>query len=158
MLPSYVFLGVVVVTTSLWVASDHSLMPSDEAAAALCAKLKVGQIVRADVSRVRSPDQLRLWWALVQLAFDAQSYYGTLEDFAAAVKCALGHCHVVVRPDGSVIQRPKSIALGNLSQEAFNQFFDAAEKLLSEKMGVTVESLREESRIPLKGERELAAG
>lgn len=135
-------------TTSVWIATSSGLAPSDEEAAKLCAKLKLGQTVRAEVVQMRSPEQHRLFYALASLAFGQQSYYGTLEDFVAAIKCALGHCHVVVQPDGTVVQRPKSIAFGNMKQSEFQQFFDATEKLLSEKMGVSIESLRAEASLP----------
>lgn len=135
-------------TVSLWVATDHGLVPSDEAAAAICAKLKPRQIVRAEIVRLRSPEQHRLFFALMNVAFEQQSYYATLEDFVGAVKCALGHCHVTVLPDGNVMQQPKSIAFGNMKQDDFQQFFNAAEKFLAEKMGVTVESLRAQTDLP----------
>ena len=135
-------------TTSVWIATSSGLAPSDEEAAKLCAKLDVGQIVRAEVVKMRSPEQHRLWWALVTFAHGHQSYYATVEDFAAAIKCALGHCHVITMPDGTIVQRPKSIAFGNMKQSEFQQFFDATEKLLSEKMGVSIESLRAEASLP----------
>lgn len=146
---------------SIWTASDSGLVPGDEEAAKLCAKLKLGQQVRVEVTRLRSPDQLKLWWALVDLAFSHQSYYATKEDFADAIKCALGHCHVITMPDGRIVQRPKSIALGNMKQADFQQFFDATEKLLAEKMSVTVDSLRAEASLPpsiAAGARMLGAG
>lgn len=135
-------------TVSLWIATDSGLAPSDEEAAKLCAGLKPGQQVRAEVVRMRSPEQHRLWWALVTLAHGHQSYYATVKDFADAIKCALGHCHVITLPDGTIVQRPKSIAFGNMKQTAFNEMFNATEKLLAEKMGVTVESLRAEASLP----------
>lgn len=136
-------------TYSLWkVASKTTLEPADDAAAAVLAARKTGQFVRAEVASVRSPEQLRLWWALITAGWGAQDFYATTEDFAAAVKCALGHAYVVVQPDGTVIQRPKSIALGNMKSDSFNEFMDATTKLLAEKMGVTVDSLRAEASLP----------
>jgi hypothetical protein len=135
-------------TVSVWTASSTGLVPADEESAKLCTKLKVGQQVRAEVVRMRSPEQHRLWWALASIAFDQQSFYATLEDFAGAIKCALGHAYIVTMPDGSVLQRPKSIAFGNMKQAEFQQFFDATEKLLSEKMGISIETLRGEVGLP----------
>lgn len=132
-------------TTSVWIATSSGLAPSDEEAAKLCARLKVGQEVRAEVVQMRSPEQHRLWWALVSFAHGHQSYYATVEDFADAIKCALGHCHVITLPDGTIVQRPKSIAFGNMKQSEFKPFFNATERLLSEKMGVSIEDLRREA-------------
>lgn len=131
-------------TTSIWTATTAGLMPGDERAAELCRKLKIGQQVRADVVRMRSPEQLRLWWALMDKAHDNQDFYANAEDLSDAVKCHLGHCYTVTLTNGSTVQRPKSIALGNMGQDEFNLLFNAAQKLIAETLGVTVDELSAE--------------
>lgn len=131
-------------TVSIWTATTAGLMPGDVKAAELCRKLKVGQQVRAEITRIRSPDQLRLWWALMDKAVDNQGFYANAEDLSDAVKCHLGHCYTLTLPTGATVQRPKSIALGNMGQDEFNALFDAAQKLIAATLGVTVEDLNAE--------------
>jgi hypothetical protein len=133
-------------TSSLWqVDANGHLVPADDAAAKVRARRKPGAFLKADVSEVRSPDQLRKYWALITKAWENQDHYATKEDLSAAALCAVGHCYRIVRPDGSVVERPKSIAFGNLPQDEFNQIFDAVAKLLAETLGVTPDALRGEA-------------
>jgi len=108
-------------------------------------KLRVGLSYLCDVKLARSPQQLRLYWALITKAWENQSGYATKEDLSAAALCAIGHCYRIKHGDDVVIERPKSIAFGNLDQAEFNQIYDAVADLLAEKLGVTVESLRQEA-------------
>ena len=130
---------------SIWRKTEHGLVPADEHSEAAFARLKVGQYMRADeTARVRSPEQLRLYWALIELALANQDKYATKEDLSDAVKCALGHCYrdeYTVKGQKIVRERAKSIAFGNMPQEEFGVFFDAAQKLLAETLGVTVDEL-----------------
>ena len=64
---------------------------------------------------------------------------------AGTITLAFGY---ITLADGTIVQRPKSIAFGNMKQSEFQQFFDATEKLLSEKMGVSIETLRAEISLP----------
>lgn len=131
---------------SLWrVLENGHLEPADEAADKLRIRKRPGTTVRADVSEVRSPDQLRLYWALITKAWENQDAYASKEDLSAAALCHIGHCYRVQGKDGVVIERAKSIAFGNLPQNEFDQIFNGVSKLLADTLGVTVEDLRGES-------------
>lgn len=127
-----------------WTVSKRGVLePADEAAVRICAK-RVGEVIRADMTPMRSPDQLRLYWKLIDTALQNQSGYATKEDLSAAALCHIGHCHTVKNRDGTTVQRPKSIALGNMEPAEFNQIFDAVAKLLADTLGITVETLNAE--------------
>jgi len=120
------------------------LIAGDEWAIEQLNSLTVGKAVAFEIVKVRNPAQLRAYWALVRFARQHQGYYATDEDMSDAIKCALGHCHVITKGDGTIIQRPKSIAFGNMDQDDFNQFMDGATRLIAETMGVTLDDLKRE--------------
>lgn len=41
----------------------------------------------------------------------------------------------------TIIQVPESVGLGNMDPDKFNAFFDAAQKLLADTLGVTVDDM-----------------
>ena len=133
-------------TYSLWrVLPNGDLTPADDTAAGLKARRKPGAHVRADMSEMRSPSQLRMYWALITKAWENQDAYATKEDLSAAALCHIGHCYRVQGKGGVVIERAKSIAFGNLPAEEFNQIFNAVSDLLATTLGVTTDSLRGEA-------------
>ena len=140
---------------SLWtVTKDGGLTPADDTASRLRFLKKPGMTVRAEMSEVRSPQQLRMWWAQMDVAFEnlpdgVQKHYGDKHGLHAAALCELGYCTEVRRKhkDGSetIIQRPHSIALGNMPQERFNELFNKASDLLAATLGTDAQSLRREA-------------
>lgn len=131
---------------SVWQKTATGAIPADPNAERIYNRTKVGAHFRMDDPvTVRSPAQLRLYWALMDVACDNQSIYADAEELSDAVKCELGYCHTIVRPNGDRIQRPKSIALGNMSAEKFNAFFEAVLELLARTLGVTTDDLRREA-------------
>lgn len=118
--------------------------PGDKIAWEQMQKFAVGKDVLCDIKQVRSPDQLRLYWALITKAWENQESYATKEDLSAAALCSIGHCYTVKRGD-VVIERAKSIAFGNLEQDQFNEIFNAVAELLARTLGVTPDSLRGEA-------------
>lgn len=128
-------------------ADLNSLRPADEQAAANLRKFKLGTFVRADIARVRSPQQLRLWWALITLIHGQQDEWPTVESLSKAILCAIGHGTVERNKSGTMqTLKAKSIAFGNLKQDEFNEIFDRAIRLVCEKIlpGVESDALKSE--------------
>ncbi len=119
---------------SEWQYREGTLWPASEAAVALAAKFKNGQSVRADIKRMRSPRQLRMWWGMIGLIHEHQDTYATREDLSDAFKIWLGHCTEMRLKDGRAAVRAKSIAFGNMKQDSFNELMDAAIKLVCERI------------------------
>ena len=122
-----------------------SLRPASPSAKKVLRSVKwQGFLVMGPAEKVRSPDQLRLWWALADKAFENQSRWAAKGDFVAATKYALGRFHLVPVKGGEIVVLD-SIALGNMSHEDFCAFMDATKKLYARALNVTVEDLREEA-------------
>lgn len=144
------------------------LSPASDLALDAVRRIKEGDTVRVEIATMRSPDQLRKWWARMDRAFDTlpdgtQKHYGDRKGLHAAVLCHLGYCIEIRRKQGdteTIIQRPQSIALGNMAPERFTELFDKAGLLLAETLGCTVEELDEMDSLPASIERgaDLMAG
>lgn len=110
----------------------QALVPADEDAAHWLHRLDAGQAIKADVRRARSPEQLRLWHALVRVIYEHQSQYTTHDDVHEALKIWLGYCQEIRLRDGRTAVKAKSIAFGNMTQDQFQELLDAAIKLVTE--------------------------
>lgn len=111
---------------------NGALMPLDDSGRE--AMRYVGDaIVMVTVSRKRSINRHRWFFALVNLIFENQSHYKTRDELLTVLKIRLGHCDVVVdHTTGEVIRTPKSIAFHNMDETAFAAFCDRTVQLVCE--------------------------
>ncbi len=97
-------------------------------------KRKPGEIVRAEVKRLRNPHQHRLYWALIGLCFEHQTQFATRDQLHNAVKVWLGYCDTVTDKAGREIAIPKSIAFGNMPADQWHDFFNRFIALVCERI------------------------
>jgi hypothetical protein len=100
------------------------LVPCDDAAAAMLAKIKHGDVVQIEVKRPRNIMHHRKFFALLNLVFANQDKYDQPEHLLAALKASVGHCDFLPGKDGMLVAVPKSIAFHKMDQTAFNEFYD----------------------------------
>ncbi len=112
----------------------NAFRPIDAEGLDYLATVKPGETLRADMKRMRNPRQHRLYWAAVNLCFQHQERYPTRAQLHAAIKCWLGYCDEFEGPNGRLISIPKSIAFGNMPQDAWVEFFEAFIKLICERI------------------------
>lgn len=106
--------------------------------------IKDGTSVRCEIKRVRSPKQLRLWWALMSKVADNIERY-TSRQISDNVVCHLGFCDEFTNKQGVLVQRPHSISLGNMKAERFNELMTGAiDFIVKEILPVSPEDLRKE--------------
>lgn len=135
-----------------------AFLPVGSESEAALLKVSDGGHIRVEWRRVRSPEQHDMWWGVVRTAFENQDGYASIEDFASAVLCAIGHCEPSM--DGTRLIA-KSISFGNVPQDEFNTIHQATLKLLAERMGITPETLSAEAGLPsyiADGARNLEGG
>ena len=126
--------------------TKHGLMPATPADEKMLDDAAgIGAFVMVAIRKPRSPQQLRLWWTLVEMVAPSTDYE-TKEALAAALKIAVGAYDVVRELDGTLTKAPKSIALGSMSQDDFNAFFEATIDAICRDVlpGVTADELRAE--------------
>ena len=130
-----------------------ALRPVDEQGVAALRSIPNGDLVSIKIRRSRNLKHHRLFFALMQLVFDNQSRYDSLDHMVTAIKIAVGHCDTIILKDGKVAWIPKSISF-TLGQIEFNQFWDKVITLIVEDYlpGVTREELEREVREMVGGE------
>ena len=71
-----------------------------------------------------------MYFALLNLVFDAQDTYPTLDGLLDAIKIGLGHCDERTTLDGKLFMVPRSISFASMDQTQFSQFFDRTVNLI----------------------------
>lgn len=119
------------------------------------AKWPAGSIVRARYAQVRkhrSLDQLNTLWAcaaLVAYNCDDEMNWSTKEKVIESCKWTIGfvdHSCTIVRKDGAVIMRTKSLSFRDLDQQEANKVVDQLLDVMARKLGTDVETLIAEAK------------
>lgn len=103
----------------------NSLRPADETAEQALQGIKHGDVVSVEIKRPRNLLHSRKFFAMLQIVFDNQEHYTSLDDLRAVCLCEIGHCNTVQRPDG-YIKYPRSMNFASLDQDEFNALYDKA--------------------------------
>ena len=98
--------------------------PASDASAEALRKIKLGDVVRADVRRPRNVKMHNRYWALVAFIWQNQSHFATMEDLHEAIKFRVGLVEPLRLPDGTEIQRAGSINFAAMDQTRFEAFWD----------------------------------
>jgi hypothetical protein len=101
-----------------------ALRPVDDAGDEVLASLPPGDLIKVKITRSRNLAQHRKLFALLQLVFENQSIYPTVEALLTVIKVTLGHCDVVKLPDGQMIPVAHSISFTSMDQTTFNTFYN----------------------------------
>ena len=125
----------------------NRLAPCDEKAEAVLSRIKNGAELRIEITRPRNIRHHRKFYALVNLVFQNQESYKTVDHLVAALKAAVNHCDVIQGADDStLILAPKSISFGSMDQTAFDEFYDRCIDVIAKSFlsGVDEDDLRRE--------------
>lgn len=118
----------------LCVKSLGRLMPSDAVGMDALKAIAEGSTVTARLTQTRNIRFHRLWFALLQTVFEAQSSFVTLDHMHDAIKLGIGFSEERVDLDGVVHTIPKSISFAKLDEDGFRAFFDRAVDLIITKI------------------------
>lgn len=121
-------------------------------------RFKLGEVVRAKVTRARNLAFFRKWWALVKVGYGLweelcprPTYKGEIvhpdfDRFRRDVTILAGFSRPVVNIRGEVRVEAESIAFGNMSEARFEALYSATINVLLHKVlagsGVTEEKIR----------------
>jgi hypothetical protein len=118
--------------------------PTDDASVKEFGRVPLGRVAYVEIITARNPKQHRLMFALLGLLVE-NGYFPTTDAALTAVKIATGHVVPFIDPeDGKTFFTVKSISFANMTQGAFEEFFNAALKAVAAKWldGVTDIQLR----------------
>lgn len=120
------------------------LIPADEQAAQVIERWRMGDGVRARVSRMRNVHFHRKFFALLRVAFDAWEpepceYRGVaavknFERFRKDILILAGFADPVVNLKGEVRMEPKSIGFAAMDEDEFQQVYDKVADVILQKV------------------------
>lgn len=100
-------------------------------------RFKIGEVVKAEVTKPRNLVFFRKWWALVDVGFGlweelcppmqfrGQEVRPNPERFRKDLTILAGYGHPVINLNGEVRFEADSIAFGNMSEEDFEKLYSA---------------------------------
>lgn len=103
----------------------------DDAGKDLLRKIKIGKMVKCDVSQPRNIKHHRKFFALLNTVWSAAGDWPTVDDLLIELKIKLGITReVVIRESGEVVKIVGSISFAAMDQEAFDKFYESAMQAL----------------------------
>lgn len=112
----------------LLIREKIGLVAADPASAEIVQAMRLGEVVTATIRRTRNPRFHRLFYGLLNLVFENQNRYATLEQLLDAVKLNIGYYDLATIPGNPPTQLVKlrSISFAKLDETGFRQFWDQA--------------------------------
>jgi len=105
----------------------RGLMPANRKAEELIGKYADGELLTVDLRPARNVAHHRKLFAMLQLVFESQEKYPTIEHLLTAVKLEAGWYHdALVEWNGTLVYVPKSIDFEKCSQHGFDEFYPRA--------------------------------
>jgi hypothetical protein len=109
--------------------ADGSFVAADPVSLEALDHIRPGTQVRAQITHPRNVAHHRLFFGALQVAFEAQDRFPTVEALLDALKIGLG-LYDTYEISGRQFMRVRSIAFGAMDQAEFARFFDRAVALL----------------------------
>lgn len=131
----------------LWLKKGlRGLDPVDEAGEDFIRHMKLGKLVRAELTTPRNLAMHRKFFALLTLVWSAAGEWPSVEDLLVELKVTLGLTReVVIRGSGEIVKIPASISFAAMSQEDFEKFYERSMRELCQMAGgIKYEALRQE--------------
>jgi len=91
---------------------------------ALMKSWRVGEVVKAKMSKPRNGGHHRKAFALINYIFENQDKYKTVEDLLVEIKLKAGWYKEHLTTKGQIIYVPKSISFSAMDQAEFNIFYN----------------------------------
>ena len=88
-------------------------------------KIPIGTTVKCEISRPRSLQQLRYYWALCNLVASNHATLQTKDQVDQTLRLLTGHCDAVKVRD-NIVYIPRRLAFSKCEQEEFNAFLKRA--------------------------------
>ena len=104
----------------------NALYPAEPEAEQLLHSVGQGELVMVEIRRPRNVYHHRKFFALLNLVYENQEHFKSVDELLAALKLALGYVTIVRTKRFGEIAIPKSINFATMDQPAFEQFYNRA--------------------------------
>lgn len=111
---------------------DGAPVPLDETGRKALRKYE-GRTVKIDMKVPRNIRFHRKLFAMLQIVFENQDHYKSLDLLLDVCKLETGHCHVI-KTRRKIYAIPKSISFAQLDETAFNDFYKRATHWVAEEV------------------------
>lgn len=101
------------------------LVATDDRSEAWLSSVKIGECIEVKGKRSRNLQHTRKFFSMLQLIFNNQERYATLDHLLIAFKFAIHHTEIIRTKRGD-IEVPKSISFASMPQDQFDQFYQRA--------------------------------
>jgi len=101
-------------------------MPDNEETVLAMQKVKTGEVISVTYVKPRNYQFHKKFMALVQIVYDNQDKYSSIEDVLTEIKLQVGHYEEHVSLGGKIIYKPKSISFAKMDEIEFNDFYSKA--------------------------------
>lgn len=103
------------------------LAAMDDAGKEMLRKIKVGKVVRCEVTQPRNIQHHRKFFALLNTVWQAAGDWATVDDLLIELKIKLGITkEIVIRESGEVVKIVGSISFAAMDQTEFDKFYERA--------------------------------
>lgn len=107
------------------------LKASDDASVEVLRRVKLGKVVRVELTTPRNISHHRKFFALLNLVWTSAGDWPSLEDLLIELKVRLGlFREITLRDTGEVVKIPGSISFAKMDQLKFEEFYERALKEL----------------------------
>lgn len=104
-----------------------SLIPDGERDAERLKRFKVGDVIKAEVTKPRNYANHKRLFSLLTLIAETSDVYDNVEKALVAVKIASGHVDFLPNPEtGELVAVPRSIAYESMDEIQFSEWFESA--------------------------------
>lgn len=110
------------------------LKPVDGPGYAAIEEMTRGEELRVKITRFRNPKFHRLFFALINLVYQNQDEFATMEQMLDAIKRAIGYVEERKDLDGQLYYVSKSISFAKMDETSFKQFYNKVLNLILEKI------------------------
>lgn len=114
------------------------LLPADQRAVEIVAKLDPHEPVSVRLLRHRSGKQNAFYWRMLERAVEATGRWRTPQELHAALRIATGHVDEIVTMTGRRVLVPSSTAFDAMTQDEAQAYYTSAFDLLTEATGIEI--------------------
>lgn len=134
-------------TNLMMVHENRRLIPADALSAEMLDGMGKGEVVRAVITRPRNEKHHRKFFALMNVVFEAQDRYPTMDHLLRAIKIGVGLYELIPLTKTQTVIEVGSISFASMDQAAFTQFYDRVVKLIVTKILPGTDSAELEARV-----------
>ena len=108
------------------------------------AKIRIGEEVKASISRPRNYKFHKKYMALINLCFENQDHYSDIQTFRYILQMKAGFFEIVETHEGKKVFFPKSISFAKMEENEFQEVYNKVLDVVLKFLGIDNEQFESE--------------